>query len=1551
MRFKNRNIRVAYLPGLVFLLILAMSSPALAQGSIFGTVSNSDLTTPINGEISFLGFLDDTDEEVRIESCDGAGYDAGNWFDDFQNYLTEAPGNPYDYYFYNIFNGEGFHLAKLIPNNSFQQEDITLGANSWPTVPTGLTGQGVSLSSVLLTWNGQAGLTYHVYRRAATSNGSFFRLDNIAGDLADPGVVDSFFVDVTVDGVSSYDYLIIAEDASGNYSRHSTVITVNSGTLVAPVLDSITPDNGSASGGTLVNLYGTGFDVNGVTVQIGSSSPITGTVISPHHVTAITPAGTVGPANVWATNDSSGLTSNMLSGGFTYNANSPPVLASIGPKAAIEGEMLTFTTSATDPEGDTPVMTSSTPPGSATYIDSGNGTGLFEWQTIFTDAGDYYVTFYAVDSIDPALVDSEIVTITITESGNHPPVLASINDTSIAEGDSLTLLVSATDPDGEVPALSGTNLPTNANFTDSGNGTGLFEFNPDLTQAGVYDVVFKAVDSSLELDSIVVQITVTETNQLPVLAAIDPKSTTENIPLTFVVNATDPDGTTPILSTDSLPAGAVFTDSLNGSGLFEWTPSYIQAGSYNVTFYAADAVYPTDVDSEVVVITVDEAGNQPPVLDSIGPQIVVEGYNLNFIVSATDPDGTIPVLSAIGLPANATFVDSGDGTGTFDFSPDFMQAGLYTITFIADDSLLADSEVVDITVTETGNVPPVFDPINDTTVNEADTLVIVVHATDPDGGAVFPALSVSTTLNNYTFVDSGNGTGTLTYTPDFFDAGVDTVFLFAADFGTPRQTGGTNFIITTNDVNQPPEWVAAGPFGVVAGDTLQFTVVATDSTDPNPANRLFLSVLILPTNASFVDNGDGTGTFTFAPDTTQEGIDTVTFLAVDQETPQLSATLPVEIEVVVENIPPVLDPIGPQTILEGEILLVFVSATDPDGPDPQLLAEKLPPNSNFDDNGDGTGVFTFFPNYVQAGLASVTIKAYDGFAIDKEVVLIQIYEAGDQFPVFDSVPSPSVTEGDTLEFVVTAYDPDQVGIAFSTTESSLPPFASMVDSGNGVAAFTVTPAYVDSGTYDIGVIADDGILADTIVVTLTVIEAGNQPPVLDSIADQTILETGTLAFTVTASDPDGTLPLLYTDSLPDNATFTDNSDGTGDFEFTPDLTQAGEYQIMFYATDTLETDSQLVTITVEDNNQLPFVFTPGNQTIYEGDTLTYVVTSYDADGTMPFLDAYLDGTVDSLPPNMTFDDPRDGTGTLTFIPDHTQGGPVSLPAFYDIIFEATDEVYTDVSQTSKATIKVIDRNFTPEIELLDGTPPYSVTEGDTLEFRVAANDVDGTAEVSALDMPTNSEFDGIQGLKTFLFYPDYTQAGTYFVTFVAIDDDGASDTLVVQIDVLEAGNQSPYFTTELPFIYYVQIDTLTAIVVRASDPDMDSLTLTGLPLWSEITASFIDSGNGVGIYYVLPDMYQADNTFDVTFTATDPSGASDTITTTLWVVSFLRGDIDNNSKYTMNDLAWLIAYLYRGGPPPLNIEAADVDGDGDVNIGDVTYLILFLYHSGPQPPQ
>jgi hypothetical protein len=198
-----------------------------AQGSIFGAVTNSDASTPDSGDIAFIGYLDDTDEEIRIVTSIGAGYDNGNWYDDFQNYLTEAPGNPYDYHFHNLTNGEGFVLSKAIPNNSFQEEDIVLGAVGWPDPPAGFGFEILSPTEVRLHWQHIDGLTWHVYRREAISNGSFFRLDDPSGSLANPGTADTFFVDATVSPDTVYAYLIIPEDQAGNLGPPSEIVTVD----------------------------------------------------------------------------------------------------------------------------------------------------------------------------------------------------------------------------------------------------------------------------------------------------------------------------------------------------------------------------------------------------------------------------------------------------------------------------------------------------------------------------------------------------------------------------------------------------------------------------------------------------------------------------------------------------------------------------------------------------------------------------------------------------------------------------------------------------------------------------------------------------------------------------------------------------------------------------------------------------------------------------------------------------------------------------------------------------------------------------------------------------------------------------------------------------------------------------------------------------------------------------------------------------------------------------------------------------------------------------
>jgi len=71
---------------------------------------------------------------------------------------------------------------------------------------------------------------------------------------------------------------------------------------------------------------------------------------------------------------------------------------------------------------------------------------------------------------------------------------------------------------------------------------------------------------------------------------------------------------------------------------------------------------------------------------------------LSFTVSATDADGDTLTLSAATLPNGASFTDNGDGTGYFSWTPNFNQAGSYTVLFSVTDGLLSDDENVVITV-------------------------------------------------------------------------------------------------------------------------------------------------------------------------------------------------------------------------------------------------------------------------------------------------------------------------------------------------------------------------------------------------------------------------------------------------------------------------------------------------------------------------------------------------------------------------------------------------------------------------------------------------------------------------------------------------------------------------------------------------------------------------------------------------------------------------------------------------------------------------------------
>ena len=212
---------------LVAVSLLPTTGDVLAQGTIYGEVLNSDLSVPPDGSIQFVGFIHNVDKEIRIQSCIGAAYESGHWYDDFQNYLSESPGAPYQYYFFDVSNMEGAVLSKTIPNNSFQLENIALSPATFPLPVSNLQVNRLDRTTVRLDWTSEPDVTWHVYRRDGSSEGSFFRVDNTLGTLTDRGETQPFYVDRTVDSNSCYYYVVVTESTPGNYSPASRVMFID----------------------------------------------------------------------------------------------------------------------------------------------------------------------------------------------------------------------------------------------------------------------------------------------------------------------------------------------------------------------------------------------------------------------------------------------------------------------------------------------------------------------------------------------------------------------------------------------------------------------------------------------------------------------------------------------------------------------------------------------------------------------------------------------------------------------------------------------------------------------------------------------------------------------------------------------------------------------------------------------------------------------------------------------------------------------------------------------------------------------------------------------------------------------------------------------------------------------------------------------------------------------------------------------------------------------------------------------------------------------------
>ena len=255
--------------------------------------------------------------------------------------------------------------------------------------------------------------------------------------------------------------------------------------------------------------------------------------------------------------------------------------------------------------------------------------------------------------------------------------------------------------------------------------------------------------------------------------------------------------------TYSLDAGFPTGASIHPkTGVFKWTPTGGQAGTYNITVRVTDRLGLQDF--ETISVKVIATGNHPPVLAAIGNKTVNELAALSFTATATDQDAgqTQTYTLDAGNPTGSS-ISTG---GAFTWTPTEAQGpGSYPITVrVTDNGAPAsnDFETITVTVNEV-NIAPVLATIADQTINEGATLSATASATDADT----PANSITYSLDAGSPVGMtiNSGNGAISWVTSESDGpAVYPVTVRATDNGSPALSDAKTFNVTVNEVNIAP---------------------------------------------------------------------------------------------------------------------------------------------------------------------------------------------------------------------------------------------------------------------------------------------------------------------------------------------------------------------------------------------------------------------------------------------------------------------------------------------------------------------------------------------------------------------------------------------------------------------------------------------------------------------------------------------------------------------------------------------------------------------------
>jgi hypothetical protein len=242
-------------------------------------------------------------------------------------------------------------------------------------------------------------------------------------------------------------------------------------------------------------------------------------------------------------------------------------------------------------------------------------------------------------------------------------------------------------------------------------------------------------------------------------------------------------------------------------------------------------------------------------------------------------------------------------------------------------------------------------------------------------------------------------------------------------------------------------------------------------------------------------------------------------------------------------------------------------------------------------------------------------------------------------------------------------------------------------------SFIYTPDQDYFGTDGFAYQAIDSQHALSNIATVTiVVSEDNDAPVLGSVGNQTVDEGSTLTFTVTASDVDTPVQAL-TFNLDAGSPAGANTTAGGVFTWTPTEGQGpSNYTFAVVVSDGSLTDSEMITVMVNEINTAPVLAATGSKSIDEGQLLTFTASATDSDIpanalTFSLLNAPAGASIDPA------------SGVFNWTPPERQG-----PVSYNLTVRVTDNGSPNLYDEEAITIAVLH---------IPGSPVYRFWAPDT----------------------------------------------------------------------------------------------------------------------------------------------------------------------------------------------------------------------------------------------